>query len=171
MIKLQSSRWWHAIMKRIGTLRPLIWLLSHTLHHLDRLMLRLTNGRYMTLNWFTGLPFLTLTTTGARSGQPRSVPLIGIPHGDQIILIASNWAKPKNPAWYYNVLAHPTVTVMVAEETAVYTAHETQGEEREDCWETAVTFYPAYNAYKKRAGRQIPVIVLTKEDKKRPHHD
>lgn len=164
MIKLQSARWWHDIMKRIGTLQSVIWLLSHTLHHLDRLVLRLTNGRYMTLNWFTGLPFLTITTTGARSGQPRSVPLIGLPHGEQIVLIASNWGRNRNPAWYYNVLAHPTVTVTVDGETVVYTAHEAHGAERDTCWQTAVNYYPAYEAYKKRAGRQIPVIVLTRKE-------
>ncbi|MCB9418932.1 MAG: nitroreductase family deazaflavin-dependent oxidoreductase [Ardenticatenaceae bacterium] len=148
-------------MKRIGSLRPVIWLLSHTLHHLDRLVLRWSNGRYATLTWFTGLPFLTLTTTGARSGQPHTVPLIGIPYNGQIILIASNWGKPRSLAWYYNLKAHPTVTVAVGGETAVYTAHEAHGTERETCWQEAVAYYPAYETYQKGNGRLIPVMVLT----------
>lgn len=148
-------------MKQIGSLRPVIWLLSPTLHHLDRLVLRWSNGRYATLSWLTGLPFLILTTTGARSGQPHTVPLIGIPFGDKIILIASNWGKPHSPAWYYNLLVHPTVTVAIGGETAVYTAHEAHGTEREAGWQAAVGYYPAYETYQKGNGRLIPVMVLT----------
>jgi deazaflavin-dependent oxidoreductase (nitroreductase family) len=164
MIELQSSGRWHSTMKRVGSLWPVIWLLSHTLHHLDRLVLRLSNGRYATLTWFTGLPFLILTTTGARSGQLRAVPLIGIPHGRQIILIASNWGKPHPPAWYFNLRANSIVEITVGGETAVYTAHEAYGAEYETCWRQAVSCYPGYDVYKRRAGRHIPAIVLTAQE-------
>ena len=61
---------------------------------------------------FTGLPLITLTTTGAKSGRPRSVPLVGVPYGERLILIASNWGQAKHPAWYHKVLkAHPEVKV------------------------------------------------------------
>ena len=165
MIQFQKDRWWYPLVKMLGTMRPVMWALSHTLHHLDSVVLKLTNGRYMTLTLLTGLPFLTLTTTGARSGKPRSVPLIGIPHGEQIILVASNWARPKFPAWYHNLRANPSVTVEAGGKTAVFTAHETNGDEYDTCWQRAVHFYPSYAAYKKRVNRRIPVIVLTPEEK------
>ncbi|KAA3665213.1 MAG: nitroreductase family deazaflavin-dependent oxidoreductase [Chloroflexi bacterium] len=164
MIQFQKPRWWHPFFKMLGTLRPVIWLLSHTLHHVDRVVLQMTNGRYMTLTLLTGLPFLTLTTTGARSGQPRSVPLIGIPHNEQIILIASNWGRPKFPAWYHNLHANSTATVAVNGKTAVFTTHEATGAEYETCWQRAVSHYPSYNGYKKRAKRRIPVVVLTPKE-------
>ncbi|MEJ2747903.1 MAG: nitroreductase/quinone reductase family protein, partial [Anaerolineae bacterium] len=59
---------------------------------------------------------------------------------------------------------HPTVTITVGGKTAVYTAHEATGAEREACWQEAVSYYPGYETYKKRTGRRIPVMVLTAQE-------
>jgi len=137
-------------------------LSARVMHHLDKLVLRLSNGRSTAASLLTGLPILTLTTIGAKSGQPRTTPLVAIPFGEsQLVIIASNWGQQKHPAWYYNILAHPQVTVMQNGRAQPYLARETEGAEREACWQTAVQTYPGYTAYKQRTTRQIPVILLT----------
>ncbi|MAT97685.1 MAG: nitroreductase [Anaerolineaceae bacterium] len=137
-------------------------LLAHTIHHLDRLVLRLSNGRSTAATLLTGLQILSLTTTGAKSGQPRTVPLVAIPHSEnRLIVIASNWGQTKHPAWYHNLVAHPQVTVTRDGRSQPYIARDTSGAEREACWQAALQTYPGYAAYKQRTERQIPVIVLT----------
>jgi deazaflavin-dependent oxidoreductase (nitroreductase family) len=109
-----------------------------------------------------GLPIITLTTTGARSGLRRSVPLVGIPDGDKIILIASNWGQKRHPAWYYNLLANPGVRVSHDSTARDYIAREAKGEEYAYYWNKAVSANAGYSAYRQRTGgREIPVIVLT----------
>jgi deazaflavin-dependent oxidoreductase (nitroreductase family) len=100
-------------------------------------------------------------TIGAKSGRPRTVPLLGIPDQEKIILIASNWGQNRHPGWYYNVRANPDVRVESEGRELFYTAREVEGAERQGCWETAVQHYPGYEAYKRWTnGREIPVIVL-----------
>jgi deazaflavin-dependent oxidoreductase (nitroreductase family) len=137
-------------------------VLSVVGHRMDKPIMGLTNGRVSPSSKITGLPIITLTTTGAKSGQPRTVPLVGIPAGDgRLVLIASNWGGTKHPAWYYNIKANPAVTVTYKGEARPYIARETSGEEREALWATAVALYPGYAGYAKRtAGRVIPVVVL-----------
>lgn len=149
-------------VRRLIALRPVAWLLSHTIHPIDHAIFRASRGRFSASSVFTGLPILFVTTTGARSGQPRTVTLVGIPDGMRIILVASNWGQEKHPAWYYNVKANPAVTVSSndAPEGRAYTARELTGSERERAWERAATLYPGYRSYAARAGRVIPVIAL-----------
>ncbi len=148
------------VVRRIIATRPAAWALARTIHHLDRAVMRLSGGRTTAAALFSGLPVVTVTTTGAKSGQPRSVPLVAVPDGDRLILIASNWGQAKHPAWYYNVKAHPDVTVTAGGETRRYVAREVMGEERAACWVRAVAVYPGYEGYAKRAGRGIPVVVV-----------
>lgn len=135
---------------------------SRLMHHLDRLALRWSNGRFTLSTLLTGLELLSLTTIGAKSGRPRTVPLLAIPHqDDQFILIASNWGQSKNPAWYHNIVAQPQVMVTRNGRSQPYHAQETSGEEREGCWQIALQTYPGYATYKRRTTRHIPVILLT----------
>jgi deazaflavin-dependent oxidoreductase (nitroreductase family) len=105
---------------------------------------------------------VTLSTIGAKSGQLRTVPLIGISDGDKVVLIASNWGRKRHPAWYHNLRANPEATLSIQGRTGTYIAHETTGGEREEYWRRAVDLYAGYAAYQRRAGgRRIPVMVLT----------
>lgn len=132
------------------------------MHHIDQLVLRLSNGRYSASSVAAGLPIVTLTTTGAKSGAPRSVPLVGIPDGEDVILIASNWGQTFYPAWYHNLRAHPQAALSINGRTGTYTAREAIGEERERYWQMATRLYRGYDLYKQRTGgRPIPVMVLT----------
>jgi len=149
------------LVQRAAALGPASRILSGTLHRVDRPILRLSGGRWTATSLLSGLPVIMLTTTGARSGQPRSVPLIAIPDGDTLILIASSFGRTRHPAWYHNLKATPRVMVSTRGWSATYIAHEAAGQERERLWPLAVQRYAGYAAYARRtAHRQIPVMVL-----------
>ena len=161
MIEFDDKRWWHGVTRWISSTTLGAKALSSILHRLDKFTIQRSNGRYSLSNLLGGTPIVTLTTIGAKSGRPRTMPLIGIPDGDNVILIASNWGGEKNPAWYYNLRANPEVTLMYKGKSATYLAGEVRDEERDRCWAKAVDLYPGYAGYTARAGdRQIPVIVL-----------
>jgi deazaflavin-dependent oxidoreductase (nitroreductase family) len=164
MTTATELNWLQKINTRIAMSAIGARLLAHTIHHLDRLVLRLSNGRFTAATFLTGLQILSLTTTGAKSGQPRTVPLVGITHSEgRLIVIASNWGQAKHPAWYHNLVAHPQVTVTRDGRSQPYLARETIGPERDACWQAALQTYPGYAAYKQHTKRQIPVIMLTPE--------
>jgi deazaflavin-dependent oxidoreductase (nitroreductase family) len=140
------------------------WVGAHLLHHLDRLAFRFSGGNRSAAQFLGGIPIITVTITGARSGLPRSIPLNELPDGPNFVLIASNWGQFSCPAWYYNLRANPSVTVTAAGQTAQYLALETQGAERERCWRLAVGIYPGYAAYQRRLERPVPVILLTPQE-------
>lgn len=109
-----------------------------------------------------GLQIVVLSTTGAKSGKPRTTPLAALFDGDKIVLIASDFGNPRHPAWYYNLRANPEVKVSVYGQEGKFLAHEAVGDERERYWEMAVTSYRGYEKYAQQAGeRTIPVMVLT----------
>ena len=151
--------------RRLIATRPVTWLLARGMHRLDGAALRLSGGRTTASALFTGLPLITLTTTGAKSGQPRRVPLVAIPDGARLILIASNWGQARHPAWLHNIRANPAVLVSRGEhQSRPYVARELAGAERAAAWARAVALYPGYAGYAARAGREIGVVVLESEE-------
>jgi deazaflavin-dependent oxidoreductase (nitroreductase family) len=137
------------------------WLYVRVLHHLDRLTYRLTRGRHTLSSWHSGLPVVMLTTTGAKTGQQRTSPVIAVPDGDNLVVIASNWGQRQHPAWYHNLRANPRATVTVGGVSRRVQAHEALGEERERLWQRDLEAYPGRTLYERRAGnRRIPVVVL-----------
>lgn len=145
--------------------RFLMWkwvsaLLAKFLYRADHLLLSLTHGR-ATFTRVVGLPVIQLTTTGAKTGQPRTMPLVSLPDGDRIVLIASNFGQKRNPGWYYNLKAHPECIVQHAGQRRIYVAREARDTEREGYFQLASSYYRGYEKYKERAApRQIPVMVL-----------
>jgi deazaflavin-dependent oxidoreductase (nitroreductase family) len=103
-----------------------------------------------------------LTTTGAKSGQPRSWPLLGLRDEDRIAVIAANYGQRHHPAWYHNLRANPRATVVVDGAATPVMARETEGIERDRLWRAALRIYPGYATYERRAApRRIPIVVLT----------
>jgi deazaflavin-dependent oxidoreductase (nitroreductase family) len=142
------------------------WFFARTLHYCDRPVLRLSHGRYSLTSLLAGLPVVMVATIGAKSGQPRSLPLVAIPDGENVILIASNFGQQHHPAWYDNLRAHPSVQLTYEGKTVTYLARETDGAERDRCWQRAVDLYSGYARYKERASqRQIGVFLLTPQTK------
>jgi deazaflavin-dependent oxidoreductase (nitroreductase family) len=163
--KQEPVRGYQKLMKRLFRVRPAVWFLSNTAHLIDSFLMSVTNGRHSAAALLMGLPVISLTTTGAKSGRPRTVPLLGIPDGENMILIASNWGQGHHPGWYYNIRTNPRVEVTIQGQTTTYIAHKTEGEERQECWQRAAGIYPGYEAYKKwTRGREIPVIRLVPEN-------
>ena len=105
---------------------------------------------------------LLLTTTGAKSGRPRTVALLYFADGKDLVVIGSKGGHRRHPACYHNLLAHPRVTVYARGVRTERQAREVQGAERARLWARAVELYPGYATYQVRAGaREIPVVVLS----------
>jgi deazaflavin-dependent oxidoreductase (nitroreductase family) len=102
-----------------------------------------------------------LTTTGRRSGQARTTPLMCFPHGDGLVVIASNGGSDRYPAWYHNLTAHPQVTVQVGSDVRTMTARTATAEERAEIWPRVIARAKNFAGYEKKTRRVIPVVVLT----------
>jgi len=109
-------------------------------------------------------PLLLLTTTGAKSGKRRTTPLMYIPDGDRLLIIASNVGAEKHTDWYHNIVAHPEVTVEVGIRTYDATAVVTQGAERQQMWSMIIERYPFFADHQAKTTRQIPVIALIQHE-------
>ncbi|WP_035717879.1 MULTISPECIES: nitroreductase family deazaflavin-dependent oxidoreductase [Gordonia] len=106
-------------------------------------------------------PIVLFTTTGAKSGKKRYVPLMRVEENGKYLMVASKGGAPEHPAWYHNVKANPQVTAQDGTEVKELTARElSDGEERDHWWELAVAAYPPYAEYQTKTDRQIPVFVL-----------
>ncbi len=110
---------------------------------------------------WNGVPTLLLTTTGRRSGQPRTSPLIFARDGADYLLIASTGGAPKHPLWYRNLEAQPRAEIQVLDQQFAVTARTATGDERTRLWRVAATTWPNYDVYQTRTDRVIPVVVLT----------
>ena len=107
-----------------------------------------------------GRPLLLLTTTGAKSGQHRTSPVMYLRDGDRLLVFASKGGAPTNPDWYHNLLAHPEVTVEVGNETYNAIATPLTGEERDRLYAQWAKMYPQFDEYQKKTTRKIPVVAL-----------
>jgi deazaflavin-dependent oxidoreductase (nitroreductase family) len=103
-----------------------------------------------------------LTTTGARTGQRRTTPMMFHRDGGRLLVIASNAGAPRDPDWYRNLGAHPRVTVEVGEETYDAQAEPLSGAERDQAWAMLKETYPFFAEHEVTAGREIPVVALTR---------
>lgn len=109
---------------------------------------------------FEGAPMVLLTTTGAKSGEARTAPLVYLPDGNRVVIFASKAGAPTNPDWYHNLKANPRVTVEVGGETFETTAQEITGEERDRLYAEQASRMPGFQAYADNTTRVIPVVAL-----------
>ena len=105
---------------------------------------------------------LLLTTTGAKTGQPRTTPMMFHPDGDRLLVIASNIGAPRHPDWYLNLAANPQVTVEVGDERYAAVASTAEGAERDRLWSMIKQEYPFFAEHEQMTERQIPVVILTR---------
>ncbi|MET9296103.1 nitroreductase family deazaflavin-dependent oxidoreductase [Streptomyces sp. NPDC003077] len=113
---------------------------------------------------FEGISLLLLSTRGARSGLPRTTPLVYLPDGDRLIVFASNGGAPTAPAWYHNILAHPE-SVQVEAGTERFEARATAlpESEHDELWRRQTERDPNFATFRTRTRRVIPVIALTRK--------
>jgi deazaflavin-dependent oxidoreductase (nitroreductase family) len=107
-----------------------------------------------------GKPLLLLTTTGAKSGQRRTTPLMYLADGNRLVIFASKGGAPTSPDWYHNLLAHPQVTIEVGNETFETEAMVLTGEERDRIYAKQAQLYPQFADYQAKTTRKIPAIAL-----------
>jgi deazaflavin-dependent oxidoreductase (nitroreductase family) len=129
-----------------------------------RAVLRISGGR---LGWqFVGMPVLELTTTGRRTGRPRTVVLTTpLQVGDALVVVASRWGDDENPAWFLNVRDDPDVRVSLqGRPEEPMRARVATPQEREELWPRIIADHRNYAAYQRRTSRAIPLVLLEPAD-------
>jgi deazaflavin-dependent oxidoreductase (nitroreductase family) len=155
----------YSVMQTIAASPPGARFYARTLHHFDKVFLRLSGGRVTLSSLVSGLTVVVVTTTGAKSGLPRTIPLLCIRDEDNpatFAVIATNWGQRRYPAWYFNLKANPHARCSIAGKTGQYLAHEAADEEYARFWKYAMDAYIGFPLYKQRIhGRCIPIMVMT----------
>lgn len=152
------ARWQRAIAPLGGT-RLGSWYFATIARRIDPYILRATRGRLTSVG---PAPVLTLATVGARTGRRRETPLLFFRRGDDFVVVASNYGREHDPAWFRNLVRHPSAEVVVGARTYKCDVRVAEGSEREELWRRAVEHYAGYRGYERSAGsRRIPIVVLT----------
>jgi deazaflavin-dependent oxidoreductase (nitroreductase family) len=148
-------------MQAFGSTSAGAWFFSKTLRHLDRAMHAVTKGRRSTPEVLAGLPVVLVTTTGRKSGEPRTSPLIAPPIDDTIALVGTNFGQANTPAWVFNLEADPRATVEHHNVALEVSARPATDDERDRIWAAAGSLYGGYVKYQERIrGRAIRLFVL-----------
>jgi len=112
---------------------------------------------------FGRAPILLLTTTGRKSGRKRTTPLVYLPDGDNMVIIASNGGSDRHPEWWLNLRSEPKAEVQVGRDLKSVIAKKAEGEERDRLWREVNEMYHGYDEYQRITEREIPVVVLRPE--------
>ena len=153
------------LFARIAASPPGTWLIREVATRIDPPLMRATRGR-LSFGRLAGINVALVTTTGAKSGLPRTVPLLYFEDAGRIVVIGSNVGMKFHAGWVYNLRADPHASVTVGGRTRGYIAGEAQDPERERLWQIAVGIYPGFHQYEQRArGRHIPVFVLEPDER------
>jgi deazaflavin-dependent oxidoreductase (nitroreductase family) len=165
MRSYRRTRPFHRVVRRLAATRAMARIYGVIQNPIDRLVFRLTGGRTTASSWLGGVEITMLTTTGAKSGRERTLPVLGLPDGDGMIVIASNLGRPRHPAWCHNLRADPRATIRFEGETRELVARVLGGEGRERCYARGEEIYPSFTHYPRWAGeREIPVLMLESQN-------
>ena len=126
----------------------------------DRALQKATRGKVTILD-IAGLPNVTLTVRGRKTGTPRSTPLLAVPRGDGWLIAGSNFGGPKQPVWVVNLEANPDAKVTVKGRTRDMVGRRLEGAERDAAWAEMLEVWPNYALYEQRTDRLIKVFELT----------
>jgi deazaflavin-dependent oxidoreductase (nitroreductase family) len=151
----------HRLVRRTAATRPMARLFGVIQEPIDNFVYRVSRGRLTASSWLGGLEVSMLTTTGARTGRPRTLPVLALPTGERMVLVASNFGRRRNPSWYHNLRANPRATIMFGGIRREVVARELSGPERERGYRLAEEMFPAFTHYRRWAAvRRIPVLCL-----------
>jgi len=149
------------LVQRIAAARPLAWFAARILHRLDKAHHRASGASRPFAEYLVGVPVIMLTTIGAKSGLPRTMPLLALPADERIIVFGTNFGQGHHPAWFHNLRANPSATVTYRGQSAPYVARGATEEERAWAMQTARRVYVVAATYLRRASvRRVPIIVL-----------
>lgn len=141
--------------------KPGTWYGINIASRVDPKLMKLTRGRVnLSANV---LPTVLLTVRGRKSGIERTVPLVYFSDGDDVVLMASSFGRPKFPGWYHNIRANPEVTLTAGEVSERYRASEVEGPDRDALYAKAKQLYEGYGIYEQRTAgvRRVPVLRLS----------
>ncbi len=139
--------------------KPFRWAAPKVLPRAHRVLHHMSGGRWMFDS--KAQPMCMLTTTGARSGQPRETPLAAVPvEDDKLLVVGSNFASDKHPAWTGNLLAHPDATVTFRGRTYPVRSRLLSGDERSARWDELLTWFPNWSDYTEVTDREFRVFEL-----------
>ncbi len=144
---------WTPGQERIGTLA------TRVMSSVNTWMFRTSKGRFGKTLIGTGAPVCLLTTTGVKSGQPRTVALLYMYDGDNVVIAASKGGMSANPQWYGNLVADPNVTIEIGAAKTPMVAHTADAVEKVRLWPKMVEMYKGFADYQARTERDIPLIV------------
>ena len=137
----------------------LFWRFFNTSVKGHTAIFRLTGGRIG--GSVVGGPVLLLHHTGAKSGKKRISPLLYLPDGDRVVIVASKGGYTKHPGWFHNLKAHPDTVIELPREGRVpVRARQASPAEREELWPRVVDLYGGYAAYQRSTSREIPLVIL-----------
>ena len=161
---MKSYGAFHTLMQRLASTRVGAWYFSLTQQQLDSVFLRIGGGRTAT-TLLAGLPVVIVSTRGAKTGEPRTVPLLCIrteDNADEFAIVGTNFGRVRNPAWYFNLKAHPKAECTVDGNIGQFVAHEADDEEYARYWQLAQDTYLGFPKYRHRIGdrRRIPILVM-----------
>jgi deazaflavin-dependent oxidoreductase (nitroreductase family) len=158
----RGPSWYLSIIRRIGGERWFTWLGAHVLTTVDKWLYPRFHGRLVSAGPPV-LPLLLLTTTGRKSGRPRSTPLVYLPYGSDVVVVASNWGQAQHPSWSSNLLAERHAAVEISGLRRQVVARLATSEERARLWPRLLEEFPPYQTYANRSGRALRIFVLSSE--------
>lgn len=151
---MPKARPYSAAEERFGTLAV------RAMSAVNTWIFRASGGR-LGARFLRGAPVLLLTTTGRKSGAPRTTPLIYVEDGPDIVLVASKGGMSRHPLWYRNLEASPDVEIQIGAEKRRMRARTASAEEKAALWPRLVAVYRDYDDYQARTDRDIPVVILS----------
>lgn len=157
----QRANAFQRAVQAVASTRPGAWVFSKSIAPVDRLLFKVTKGRWTAPEILAGLPVIMVTTTGRKSGERRTSPLVGVPVGDDLAIVGTNFGQPRTPAWVYNLEADRAGTVALHDRSVAVVARPATEDERTQAFRTAAGIYPGYDKYQERiTGREIRIFVL-----------
>ena len=149
------------LMQRIASTRPVAWVFQRTLFPIDRALYNATGGKVTVVGLLAGLPVIMVTTTGARSGKERTMPLLGIPMGDALVIIGTNYGQERTPGWVYNLEKDPHATIGYNGRSVPVEARLADEDETAEAFRRGAAVYGGYDKYAERIeGRVVRAFVL-----------
>jgi deazaflavin-dependent oxidoreductase (nitroreductase family) len=143
------------VIQKLASSGPGAWTAQRVLYPIDKAVFKISKGRLTAASLTAGLPVIMLTTTGAKSGQLRTMPLVGTPFGSDVAIIGSNYGQERTPGWVYNLEANPSATLSYRDASVEVVARRLDDDDADCVFEVATKAYPGYGLYRQRADHRV----------------
>ncbi len=149
-------------MQYVGASTAGAWVFQRTLYRVDRPLHRWSDGKLTVPGLLTGLPVIMLNTTGAKSGEPRTMPVAGIPYDGNFVILGTNFAQAKTPGWVFNLTKNPHATVAWRSQSAAVLARAVTPNEMDAVWDASAVVYSGFPKYRTRIAdsRDVHAFIL-----------